>query len=185
MALAYLPIWATGMWLTLYQLTFFLSHELVQAHHPKISSAMNAACNSNSNVTYLVSCWPPWTVAEGDMARFFVKDLGLALAPKMCPDQSQASKMLIRVRRLPQEEKKKAIFSDWAACRCPKACLYEVQHKYSKNWLRRTNIKSFLTPKIKFYTFSFFSPFIIFALLFSLPPSRNSDPGSYSRPFSK
>ena len=27
-----------------------------------------------------------------DIASFFVKDLGLALAPKMCPDQSQALK---------------------------------------------------------------------------------------------
>ena len=35
------------------------------------------------------------------------------------------------------------------------------------------------------YIFTFFSiPFIIFALLFSLPPSRNSDPGSRSRLFS-
>ena len=32
--------------------------------------------------------------------------------------------------------------------------------------------------------FFFFIPFIMFALLFSLPPSRNSDPGSYSRLFS-
>ena len=29
---------------------------------------------------------------DGDIAIFFVKDLGLALAPKMCPDQSQAFK---------------------------------------------------------------------------------------------
>ena len=35
------------------------------------------------------------------------------------------------------------------------------------------------------FLFLFFSiPFIIFALLFSLPPSRNSDPGSHSRLFS-
>ena len=26
---------------------------------------------------------------EGDLASFFVKDLGLALAPKMCPEQLQ------------------------------------------------------------------------------------------------
>ena len=33
-------------------------------------------------------------IVEGDIlvASFFVKDLGLALAPKMCPDQSQAFK---------------------------------------------------------------------------------------------
>ena len=59
---------------------------------PQISSATNAACNSNSKVTHWVSCRPPWTVEEGDIASFFVKDLGLALAPKMCPDQSQAFK---------------------------------------------------------------------------------------------
>ena len=37
-----------------------------------------------------------------------------------------------------------------------------------------------------FFCFSpFFSvPFVIFALLFSLPPRSNSDPGSHSRPFS-
>ena len=29
---------------------------------------------------------------EGDIAIFFVKDLGLALAPKMCLDQSQTFK---------------------------------------------------------------------------------------------
>ena len=28
-------------------------YELVQAHHPKNSSATNAACHSNSNFTYL------------------------------------------------------------------------------------------------------------------------------------
>ena len=59
---------------------------------PQILSATTAACNSNSNVTFLVSCWPPWTVEEGDPAIFVVKDLGLSLAPKMCPDQSQTFK---------------------------------------------------------------------------------------------
>ena len=33
-------------------------------------------------------------------------------------------------------------FSERAASRCSKACLYKVSRKYSKNWLRRTNIKS-------------------------------------------
>ena len=31
-------------------------------------------------------------MVEGDIAIFFVKDLGLALAPKMCPNQSQTFK---------------------------------------------------------------------------------------------
>ena len=59
---------------------------------PQISSATNAACISNSNVKYLVSCWPTWTVKEGDIAIYFVKDLGLALAPKNCPASSQLFK---------------------------------------------------------------------------------------------
>ena len=29
---------------------------------------------------------------EGDISSFFAKDLGLALVPKMCPNQSQAIK---------------------------------------------------------------------------------------------
>ena len=32
------------------------------------------------------------TVVEGDIANFFVKGLELALAPKMCPGQSQTFK---------------------------------------------------------------------------------------------
>ena len=42
------------------------------------------------------------------------------------------------------------IFSGRAASRRSKACLYKVSRKYSKNWLRRTNIKSNLTPKIEY-----------------------------------
>ena len=38
-------------------------------------------------------------------------------------------------------------------------------------------------PQVCFFFFKFI-PFIIFALLFSLPSSRNSDPGSHSRLFS-
>ena len=31
-------------------------------------------------------------VEDGEIASFFCKDLGLVLAPKLCPDQSQAFK---------------------------------------------------------------------------------------------
>ena len=41
---------------------------------PQISSAANAACTSNSNVTYLVLCWPSWTLEEGDIAGFFCQE---------------------------------------------------------------------------------------------------------------
>ena len=34
--------------------------------------------------------WPPWPVEEGDMASFFVQDLGLALVAKTCPHRPQA-----------------------------------------------------------------------------------------------
>ena len=40
-------------------------------------------------------------------------------------------------------------FSERAASRCSKACLYKVQRKCSKNWRRGTNIKSYFTPKIE------------------------------------
>ena len=56
---------------------------------PQTLSATNAACIRYSNVTYLVSCWPPRTTEEGDIASFLVAVLGLALVAKMCPDQSQ------------------------------------------------------------------------------------------------
>ena len=42
---------------------------------------------------------------EGDTASFFVKDLGLALAPKMCPDQSQAFKEVNDSKAFPWEKK--------------------------------------------------------------------------------
>ena len=47
-------------------------------------------------------------------------------------------------------------------------------------------IKVYTTAVVpgKFFFFFFFPmPFIMFALLFSLPPSRSSDPGSHSRLF--
>ena len=96
------------------------------------------------------TCWPPWTLEEGDMAFFFVTDLGLALAPKMCPDQSQAFKEVNDSQAFTVGRKKMThFFSGRAASRCSKACLYKVSRKHSKNWLRRTSIKSNLTPEIE------------------------------------
>ena len=46
-------------------------------------------------------------------------------------------------------KKNDPFFSGPAASRCPKACLYKVSCKKSKNWLLRTNIESNLTPKIE------------------------------------
>ena len=58
-----------------------------------------------SNVTYFVSYWPPWTVEEGDVATFFVQDLGLALAAKTCPHRPQAFKTVNNGQAFPWEEK--------------------------------------------------------------------------------
>ena len=80
-----------------------------------------------------------------------VEDLGLALAPKMCPGQSQTVKEVNNRYQVGiygrKKNKTKQLFSGPAASRCSKACLYKVLRKKSKNWLRRTNTKSNLTPK--------------------------------------
>ena len=85
---------------------------------------------------------------EGDIASFFVKDLGWALASKMSRP-SQALKEVNTSQAFTVGRKKTNHFcSDQAASRFSEACWYKVLRKYSKNWLRETNIKSYLTPKI-------------------------------------
>ena len=126
--------------------------------NPQISSATNrmphAIATRMSHIWYFeVSCWPPWTVGKRVTARFFVKDLGLALAPKMCPDQSQAFKEVNNSQAFTVGRKKMTnFFFGRAASRCSKACLHKVSRQWSKNWLRtrRTNIKSNLTPEIEY-----------------------------------
>ena len=61
---------------------------------------------------------------EGDTVSFFVKDLGLALAPKTCPDQSQAFKE-VNISQAFTAGKKTTFFSERAASRCSKGCLYK------------------------------------------------------------
>ena len=41
-------------------------------------------------------------------------------------------------------------FSGLAASRCSKACSHKLSRKYSKNWLRRTNIESNLSFRIEY-----------------------------------
>ena len=53
--------------------------------------------------------------------------VGLALAPKMCLDQSQAFK------EVNNNQTFTVVLSGRAASRCFKACLYKVSRKYSKN----------------------------------------------------
>ena len=82
---------------------------------------------------------------------FFVKDRGLALAPRMCPrpiTDLQTGQILIGIYC---RKKKWAIFfSGPAASRCSKACLYKISRKNSKNWMRRSNNESNFTPKIEY-----------------------------------
>ena len=77
---------------------------------------------------------------EDDIASFFVKDLGPALAPKMCPDQSRAFKEVNNSQAFTVGRKKKVpfffddlFFSGRASSRYSKACLYKVSREYSKN----------------------------------------------------
>ena len=85
------------------------------------------------------------------IARFFVKDLGLALAPKVCPDESQASKEVNISQAFTATEEKKIsfFFLDEPPPGAPRHVCTKFSTKYSKNWLRRANIKSGLTPKIQ------------------------------------
>ena len=52
---------------------------------------------------------------EGDIAIFFAKDLGLALAPKMCPDQSQAFKKVNNSQAFTVGRKKKDPLFFWTS----------------------------------------------------------------------
>ena len=80
---------------------------------------------------------------RGWHSQFFVKDLGLALARKMCPDQSQAFQEVDNVRIFSM------LFSSGRdTFMCSKACFVQnVSRQYSKDWQRRTNIMSNLTPQ--------------------------------------
>ena len=52
---------------------------------------------------------------ESDIASLFGKDLGLALAPKMCPDQSQASKEVNSSQAFTAGRKKLDPFFFWTS----------------------------------------------------------------------
>ena len=75
--------------------------------------------------------------------------------------------------------------TDFIEFACTYIYLY-VYHTYGNSVTAATSIPGIKTM-ILFIIFSkhfFFPiPFVVFALLFSLPPSRNSDPGSHSRLF--
>ena len=68
------------------------------------------------------------TVEEGDIASFVVQDLGLTLAAKTCPDQSQAFERSIMVGRF-RRKKSFLLFSERASSRYPKAPQQNVSRK--------------------------------------------------------
>ena len=88
-----------------------IQYQLVQAYHPKFRQPRrpHAIATPMSHTRCLLSCWPPWTVEEGDTANSFDKDLALALAPKMCPDQSQAFKKVNNSQAFTVGRKKKKL----------------------------------------------------------------------------
>ena len=64
---------------------------------------------------------------EGDIASFSIKDLGLALTSKMCPDQSQAFKEVSNSQVFDVgRSKNTSFFFERAAPRFCKAGLYKV-----------------------------------------------------------
>ena len=97
---------------------------------------MIAACMNNSNVTYLVfdTMLAAMKSGRGWLPFFLLKDLGLALAPKMCPDQSQTFEEVNNRWTFTVGRKKMThFFSEPAASRCSKTYLYEFSRKSSKN----------------------------------------------------
>ena len=77
----------------------------------------------------------------GARAEDVSRDQSLAFKERSIYCNSQASTVGRR------KKKKHTSFFERAASRFSKAYLYKLQRKYSKNWLRTPNIKSYLTPK--------------------------------------
>ena len=78
------------------------------------------------------------------------------LAPNMCPDQSQAFKEFNNSQAFAvgRKTKRNIFFSGRAASGCSKECLHTISRKYSKNWLRRTIMKSILTLEVEYQVYT-------------------------------
>ena len=107
-------------------------HEQLECH---IFGIMLTATNSGRGWHSRFFCQGPRTGASAENASRPVTDL-------------QRGQILIEAFTVGRK-KMTHFFSGPAASRCSKACLHKVSRKNSKNWLRRTNIKSSLTPKIE------------------------------------
>ena len=83
--------------------------------NPQISSATNAARISHSNATYLVSCWPPWSMEEGGMACFFCQGPRTgASAENVSPTNHRPSNRS-NIDRYLLQEKKMSHFFFWTS----------------------------------------------------------------------
>ena len=86
---------------------------------------------------------------ESDMATFFALDLGLALVAKTCPYRPQAFKKVNNGQAFPYEENICFFIFSWTSrLQVLQGMSQKNSRKYSKTWLRRVNIASWLTPKV-------------------------------------
>ena len=113
---------------------FFYGYEPVQAYHLKFRQPRmpHAIATRMSHMWYHADRRER---RKRVTATFFVKDLGLALAPKMCADQSQAFKEVNNIQAFTVGSKKKVLFFflERTASRCSKVSSYKVLRKYSKS----------------------------------------------------
>ena len=111
-------------------------YELIQAYNPKLRQPRmpHAMTTRTLHFWYHTDRHKQWKRAAKPVTLF---DLGLALSPKMCPDQSQAFNEVNNSKAFPKKEKVKTcffhFFPERAAIRCSRACLYKVCAKYSKS----------------------------------------------------
>ena len=100
----------------------------------QIVSVTNAACNSYSNVTYLVSYWPPWTVEVGGMPSFFSfrtycrTDPGGDVSPPTTGLQKGQQWSGVFIGFFPH------FFSGRTDCRYSKACPWNVSRKIRRSF---------------------------------------------------
>ena len=86
---------------------------------------------------------------ESDMSTFFALDLGLALVAKTCPYRPQAFKKVNNGQAFPYEENICFFIFSWTSrLQVLQGMSQKNSRKYSKTWLRRVNIASWLTPKV-------------------------------------
>ena len=87
---------------------------------------------------------PPWTAAEGTIAKFVIEVPELALAGSTCAGQPRALKNGQKHQALPNE----VFFLLTDRFQVLQRRSLEFSRKSSKNCLRGINVKSYLTPRV-------------------------------------